>query len=97
MTHPPAPGAAAAADPLPILVVPHPSLRARARPVGPQDAETVRALVPGMFAAMYRAPGIGLAAPQVGTGLRLVVLDLMPDDKPAPLVLINPQIVAVGE
>ncbi len=96
-THHPAPGAAAAADPLPILVVPHPSLRARARPVGPQDAETVRALVPGMFAAMYRAPGIGLAAPQVGTGLRLVVLDLMPDDKPAPLVLVNPEIVGVGE
>ena len=50
-----------------------------------------------MFEAMYSAPGIGLAAPQVGVGLRFAVLDLMPDEKPTPLVLINPEIVAVGE
>ncbi len=83
--------------PVPILVVPHPALRAKARPVGPQDAEAVRGLVPRMFAAMYSAPGIGLAAPQVGVGLRFFVLDLMPDEKPTPLVLVNPEIVAVGE
>ena len=46
---------------------------------------------------MYRAPGIGLAAPQVGVGLRVAVIDLMPDDKPAPIVLINPEIVAASE
>ena len=55
--------------------------------------ERVRALVPRMFATMYRAPGIGLAAPQVGVGLRFAVVDLMPDDKPAPIVLINPEVV----
>jgi peptide deformylase len=93
----PAPVAPVAIAPVPILVVPHPALRAKARPIGPQDREAVRVLVPRMFAAMYSAPGIGLAAPQVGVGLRFFVLDLMPDEKPAPLVLVNPEIVAVGE
>jgi peptide deformylase len=79
---------------LPILVAPHPTLKARARPVTPDDAGTVRDLVPKMFATMYDAPGIGLAAPQVGVGLRLAVVDLMRDNKPAPMVLINPAIVS---
>jgi peptide deformylase len=46
---------------------------------------------------MYRAPGIGLAAPQVGVGLRFAVVDLMADDKPAPIVLINPEVLARSE
>jgi peptide deformylase len=46
---------------------------------------------------MYRAPGIGLAAPQIGVGLRFVVVDLMPDDKPQPMTLINPEIIARSE
>jgi peptide deformylase len=46
---------------------------------------------------MYQAPGIGLAAPQVDQALRVVVIDLMPDDKPAPLALINPEVVAASE
>ncbi|HET7881624.1 MAG TPA: peptide deformylase [Acetobacteraceae bacterium] len=78
---------------LPILLVPDPILKARARPVGGDDMERVRGLVPRMFATMYRAPGIGLAAPQVGVGLRFAIVDLMPDDKPAPIVLINPEVV----
>jgi peptide deformylase len=57
----------------------------------------VRALVPRLFATMYRAPGIGLAAPQVGTGLRIAVVDLMENDKPAPIALINPEIVGLSE
>jgi peptide deformylase len=85
------------AAPLPILLVPDPRLRAKARAVAPGDGAAVRALVPRMFAAMYAAPGIGLAAPQVGVGLRLAVVDLQPDDKPAPIVLVNPEIVAVSE
>ncbi len=93
----PGPTQPAPVAPVPILVVPHPALRAKTRPVGPQDGEAVRALVPRMFAAMYQAPGIGLAAPQVGVGLRFFVLDLMPDEKPTPLVLVNPEIVAAGE
>ena len=83
--------------PLPILIPPHPSLRAKARPVAPIDADTVRELVPRMFRTMYEAPGIGLAAPQVGVGLRIVVVDLMPDNQPHPTTLINPQIVAVSD
>ena len=82
---------------LPILKPPNPILRAKTRRVGPADDATVRDLVPRMLAAMYAAPGIGLAAPQVGHGLRLAVVDLMPDEKPAPIHLINPEIVAVSE
>jgi len=97
-------GMAADADPalpilptLPILVVPEPLLKARARRVQPGDGALIRDLVPRMFATMYQAPGIGLAAPQVGVDLRLAVVDLMPGEKPAPLVLINPEILAVSE
>ncbi|WP_043334430.1 peptide deformylase [Belnapia moabensis] len=81
---------------LPILLVPDLRLRAKARPVGQGDADAVRALAPRMLASMYKAPGIGLAAPQVGELLRLVVVDLQPEDKPAPLVLVNPEIVAAS-
>jgi peptide deformylase len=84
------------AEPVPILIAPHPVLKTKARPVGPGDRETVRALLPRMFATMYRAPGIGLAAPQVGVGLRVAVVDLMPADARAPIVLINPEVVAVS-
>ncbi len=80
-----------------ILIAPDKLLRAKANPVGVGDAATVRDLVPRMFSTMYHAPGIGLAAPQVGVGLRLAVVDLMPNDKPAPIVLVNPQVVAVSE
>ena len=81
---------------LPILLVPDPRLRAKARPVGTGDADVIRALAPRMLDAMYKAPGIGLAAPQVGELLRLVVVDLQPEDKPAPIVLVNPEIVAAS-
>jgi peptide deformylase len=85
------------AETMPILVVPDPMLKARTRPVGPEDFEQVRSLVPRMFATMYRAPGIGLAAPQVGVGLRFAVVDLQPDDNRAPIVLINPDVIARSE
>src|SRR5215472_7917910 len=83
--------------PLPILVVPDPILKARAKPVTERDLDHVRDLVPRMFLTMYRAPGIGLAAPQVGVGLRCAVVDLQPDDTRAPIVLINPQVVNRSE
>ena len=82
---------------LPILLHPDPILRAKARPVAEGDADLVRALAPRMLATMYKAPGIGLAAPQVGEKLRLVVIDLQPDDTPSPMVLVNPEIVAASE
>ncbi len=84
-------------DTLPILLVPDPRLRAKARPVGPADADTVRDLAPRMLDAMYKAPGIGLAAPQVGEMLRMFVVDLQKEEKPDPLVLVNPEIVALSE
>ena len=77
-----------------ILLVPHPSLKQPARRVLPGDAVEVRALLPRMWAAMYAAPGIGLAAPQVGSRLRLAVVDLMPDNRSAPITLVNPEVVA---
>jgi peptide deformylase len=80
-------------DILPILFVPDPRLRAKAKPVQPGDSR-VPALAEKMLATMYKAPGIGLAAPQVGELLRLVVVDIRPDEKPDPMVMVNPEIVA---
>lgn len=88
---------ATAIDSLPILIAPNPILKTRARPVKPTDAEIVRDLIPRMFSTMYQAPGIGLAAPQVSQSLRLVVIDLTPDDEREPHSLINPEIVAASE
>jgi len=79
---------------LPILLVPDKRLRLKARPLGAADGDAIRALAPKMLATMYAAPGIGLAAPQIGEGLRLVVLDIQPKEKPEPLVLVNPEIIA---
>ena len=87
----------AAADLLPILIAPHPTLKARARPVAPADLPSVRELIPRMFASMYAAPGIGLAAPQVGHSIRLIVIDVAPDKNPAPKALINPEIIAQSD
>ena len=81
---------------MPILITPDPALRRKARPVGPADDAEIRALVPRMFATMYDAPGIGLAAPQVGVALRLMVVDLMADGAPNPMAMVNPQIIAAS-
>ena len=82
---------------MPILIAPDPVLKARARLVGAADNDAVRALLPRMFATMYQAPGIGLAAPQIGLSLRVAVVDLMPDEKPTPYALINPEIIAASK
>ena len=82
---------------IPILIAPNPLLKSRAKPVAKADNDAVRDLAAKMLASMYRAPGIGLAAPQVGQLLRLIVIDLMPDKKPEPLTMINPEIVALSE
>jgi peptide deformylase len=82
---------------LSILIAPNRVLKARARPVRPEDEDVVRDLIPRMFAAMYEAPGIGLAAPQVSQSLRLIVIDLMPNEKKEPLCLINPEVVAASD
>jgi peptide deformylase len=82
---------------LPILVAPHRSLKTKARPVATADMDRVRMLVPRMFASMYAAPGIGLAAPQIDVPLRLAIVDLQPGEQRQPIVLINPEILRVSE
>jgi len=78
---------------LPILEHPDPRLRQKASPVTAFDA-TLQKLIEDMFETMYAAPGVGLAATQVGVMLRLAVMDCAPkDDPPEPVVLINPEIV----
>jgi peptide deformylase len=77
---------------LEILQAPHPVLKAEAAPVAKVD-DRVRQLAADMFETMYKAPGIGLAAPQVGVSERLVVLDVAEGEERRPMVLVNPEIV----
>jgi peptide deformylase len=75
-----------------ILILPDPRLRLVSDPVKMINAET-RKLVEDMFETMYAAPGIGLAAIQVGVPVRVVTLDLAKKDEPAQRqVFINPEI-----
>jgi peptide deformylase len=75
-----------------IIKLPDPRLRLVSKPVKEIDSE-VRSLVADMFATMYAAPGIGLAAIQVGIPQRIVTLDLAKKDEPKnPQVVINPEI-----
>jgi peptide deformylase len=83
----------AAGEILPILIAPDRRLKQRARVVSGAEMARARALLPRLFATMYRAPGIGLAAPQVGESLRVAVVDLAPDKVPQPIALINPEVV----
>ncbi|QSB43516.1 peptide deformylase [Tsuneonella flava] len=68
-----------------ILEVPDPRLKTVSTPVTQFDGE-LRELVSDMFETMYDAPGIGLAAIQVGVPLRVLVIDLQPEDPDAPPV-----------
>src|SRR5215207_11206350 len=74
-----------------ILSYPDPKLHTVAKPVGAVDAR-IKALVADMLETMYEANGIGLAATQVDVHERLVVIDVS-EERNAPLVLINPEIV----
>jgi peptide deformylase len=79
-----------------IITLPDPILRKVSAPVEHIDAE-VRKLAEDMLETMYAAPGVGLAAVQVGVPRRLFVLDTAKEERPPqPLVLINPEIVALG-
>lgn len=79
---------------LDISIYPSPVLRKQARPVDEVDRK-VRKLVDDMAETMYEAPGIGLAANQVGLPLRLLVVDLQREEYDNGLItLINPEIVA---
>jgi peptide deformylase len=76
----------------PILKYPDPRLREVAEPVARVDADA-RQLVEDMAETMYAAPGVGLAAPQIGVNQRVFVIDIASDDEPSDLrVFINPEI-----
>jgi peptide deformylase len=80
-----------------IITLPDKRLRLVSKPVAKID-ESIRKLVEEMFEAMYAAPGIGLAAIQLGEPRRVVTLDLAKKDDPkAPQVFINPEIVWSSE
>jgi len=77
---------------LPIITAPDPRLKIKAKPVAKVDAK-VRRLMDDMLETMYRAIGIGLAAPQVGVAQRVLVLDVARDgEAPQPMRIANPEI-----
>ena len=76
-----------------IIVLPDKQLRLVSKPVEKVTAE-IRKLADDMFETMYDAPGIGLAAVQIGTARRVVTMDIAKKEEPnAPQVFINPEIV----
>lgn len=76
----------------PILIAPDPRLKQKSTPVTVFDDELSR-LIDDMFETMYDAPGIGLAAIQVGAPLRLLVIDLAREgEEKQPRVFINPEV-----
>ncbi len=75
----------------PILHFPDPLLATQCEPID-EVTDEIRSLIDDMFETMYDAPGIGLAAPQVAVFKRLMVIDIS-EDKSAPMVFINPEIV----
>jgi peptide deformylase len=78
---------------LPILTAPDPRLKKKAKPVATVD-DGIRRLMADMLETMYAAPGIGLAAPQVGVSKRVIVLDPTRDGEPPnPLTMVNPEII----
>jgi peptide deformylase len=81
----------------PLIILPDPVLRQVSKPVDRVD-DSLRKLADDMLETMYDAPGIGLAAIQIGLPLRLLVIDLArEDDEPAPHVFINPEILDSGD
>ena len=79
----------------PFVPFPNPVLKARAAEVARVDDE-VRAIWDEMLTAMYAMPGVGLAAPQLGIGLRLAVVDCS-DTKDQPVRLANPVLLSVSD
>ena len=82
----------------PILILPDPRLRQVTEPVETFD-DALKNAVEDMFETMYDAPGIGLAAPQIGLMKRVVVMDLADPENPdsGKIAMINPEIVAMSE
>jgi peptide deformylase len=77
---------------LPIITAPDPRLKLKCKPVPRVDGE-IRRLMDDMLETMYQAPGIGLAAPQVGVTKRVLVVDVAKEgEAPAPLRMANPEV-----
>lgn len=83
---------------LEILTVPDPRLKEVSVPVEGGVTDEHRALMTDMLETMYAAPGIGLAAIQVGVPLRIIVMDLATEDEePNPRFFVNPEILPLTE
>ena len=80
---------------LPIVQFPNPILSTVCTPVT-EITEEIRTLASDMAQTMYEAPGVGLAAPQVGHAIRLIVLDVS-ENKDNLITLINPEIIATSD
>lgn len=82
---------------LPIITAPDPRLKVKAKRVARVDG-AVRQLMDDMLETMYAAPGIGLAAPQVGAAERVIVVDVAREGEPRqPLCIANPELLWVSE
>lgn len=81
----------------PILTVPDPKLKLVSKPVERVD-DALRALMDDMLETMYAAPGIGLAAIQIGEPVRVIVMDLAREgEEPAPRYFVNPEVLWASE
>ena len=81
----------------PIITLPDPRLRLVSKPVGKIDAE-IRKLAEDLLETMYKAPGIGLAAIQIGVPKRVFTMDLAKKDEPKnPQVYVNPELLWTSE
>jgi peptide deformylase len=85
---------------LEIVKYPDPSLRLKAKPVQAFD-QSLQKLIDDMFETLRAAPGVGLAAPQIGQSLRLVVIEYADEEKenakPKTYVLVHPEIIKTSE
>ena len=80
-----------------ILVEPNPFLRQKSQPVDKVD-NSIRKLMDNMLETMYNAPGIGLAAIQIGVPKRIIVLDISKNpEKKEPMYFVNPEIVSASK
>jgi len=76
-----------------IVKFPNPLLSRRAQSVGAINGE-IKKLMEDMLETMYTAPGVGLAAPQVGVDKRVIVIDVGPEDNRSPVMLADPEIIS---
>jgi peptide deformylase len=80
----------------PLVIIPDSKLRLVSEPVK-EITSDIRQLADDMLETMYDAPGVGLAAIQIGVPVRMVTMDVSKEEDREPMVLINPEIVWVSE